>query len=50
METPNEFIAFVPAKEGDVLGLAGGAICRILEDGSKTGNSTTIRIKLCIEG
>ena len=45
MDTPNELIAFVPAREGEVLGLAGGAICRIMEDGSKTGDLLTTHIE-----
>ena len=37
METPNVPIGFVPAKEGEVLVLAGGVVCRIQETGSRTG-------------
>ena len=47
MDTPNELIAFIPAKEGEVLGLAGGAICRIMEDGSKTSDLTVIYVDSC---
>lgn len=43
METPNVPIGFVRAKEGDILKLAGGVICRIQEDGSRTGESSLLR-------
>ena len=37
METPNGPLNFVPAKQGEILKLAGGVTCRIVEDGSRTG-------------
>ena len=37
MEPPNACVNFVSAKQGEVLSLPGGAIFRILEDGSRTG-------------
>jgi hypothetical protein len=37
METPNVPIGFVPAKSGETMTAANGIICRILEDGSRTG-------------
>lgn len=43
MDNPNAEISFVPAKEGEILRLAGGVICRIQEDGSKTGISLLLR-------
>ncbi|KAK5115826.1 hypothetical protein LTR85_009420 [Meristemomyces frigidus] len=39
MEIPNVPIGFVPAHEGDILKLAGGIVCRIQEDGSRTGRA-----------
>ena len=40
---------FVPAKEGEIINLGRGVTCRILEDGSRTGESnrpqTTLRLQ-----
>lgn len=40
---------FVPAKEGEIINLGRGVTCRIMEDGSRTGESnrsqTTLRLQ-----